>query len=129
MGDDNDDYEVGRGRPPKHTQFVKGQSGNPSGTKKRRTFLDELAEGLDEEVEGGVAGVPTMMTMRRAAARALLIQAVKGNMRAMALVIANDNAKAEEPEAEVLKEQQGLVDRFVQRYLRRKKLESGGRDD
>jgi|KBSSwiStaDraftv2_1062776.scaffolds.fasta_scaffold2937806_2 hypothetical protein len=129
MGDDNDDYEVGRGRPPKHTQFVKGQSGNPSGTKKRRTFLDELAEGLDEEVEGPIAGVPTMMTMRRAAVRTLLIKAVKGDMRAMALVVANDNAKAEEPEAEVLREHEGLIERFVQRYLRRKKLERGGSDD
>lgn len=25
------DYEVGKGKPPKHTQFKKGQSGNPSG--------------------------------------------------------------------------------------------------
>ena len=30
---DSGDYEVGRGRPPKRTQFKKGQSGNPSGRK------------------------------------------------------------------------------------------------
>lgn len=27
----SDDYEVGYGRPPKHGQFQKGKSGNPSG--------------------------------------------------------------------------------------------------
>ena len=31
MSNDNDDYEVGYGRPPKSGQFKKGQSGNPKG--------------------------------------------------------------------------------------------------
>lgn len=34
------DYEVGKGRPPVHGQFQKGQSGNPRGTtKKHGAFL------------------------------------------------------------------------------------------
>ncbi|WP_051203167.1 DUF5681 domain-containing protein [Sediminimonas qiaohouensis] len=32
--DDNRDYEVGYGKPPKHTRFKKGQSGNPKGRPK-----------------------------------------------------------------------------------------------
>ena len=28
---DETDYEVGYGKPPKHTQFKRGQSGNPNG--------------------------------------------------------------------------------------------------
>lgn len=32
--DDDDNYEVGYGRPPKHTRFQKGRSGNPSGKKR-----------------------------------------------------------------------------------------------
>jgi hypothetical protein len=31
MADDDDDYKVGPGRPPLHTRFLKGQSGNPGG--------------------------------------------------------------------------------------------------
>ena len=31
---DNDDYEVGRGSPPRSTRFKKGQSGNPRGRPK-----------------------------------------------------------------------------------------------
>lgn len=37
--DDEDDQAVGYGRPPKHTQFKKGQSGNPNG--RRRKHLSE----------------------------------------------------------------------------------------
>lgn len=34
--------EVGYGKPPKHTQFKKGQSGNPSGKKKKPKTLEQL---------------------------------------------------------------------------------------
>jgi hypothetical protein len=30
----NDDYEIGYGRPPRHSQFKPGQSGNPKGRPK-----------------------------------------------------------------------------------------------
>jgi hypothetical protein len=35
MADDQNDYKVGPGRPPLHTRFRKGQSGNPGGAAKR----------------------------------------------------------------------------------------------
>ena len=35
MADDQDDYKVGPGRPPLHTRFQKGQSGNPGGRSQR----------------------------------------------------------------------------------------------
>jgi Family of unknown function (DUF5681) len=33
-GDDNKGYEVGYGKPPTHSQFRPGQSGNPAGRRK-----------------------------------------------------------------------------------------------
>ncbi len=32
--DDDDEYQVGYGKPPKHTRFQKGRSGNPAGKKR-----------------------------------------------------------------------------------------------
>ena len=36
MADSQSGYQVGPGRPPLHTRFQKGQSGNPGGRSKRR---------------------------------------------------------------------------------------------
>jgi hypothetical protein len=51
------DYAVGYGRPPKHTRFKPGQSGNPRGRKKGvQNFKTDLAEELHETLiitEGG----------------------------------------------------------------------------
>jgi hypothetical protein len=45
------DYEVGYGKPPKHTRFKKGRSGNPKGRKRRvKTLGKLLTEVLDEKV-------------------------------------------------------------------------------
>ena len=128
MDSSGDDYQIGKGRPPKHAQWKPGQSGNPSGAKKRRTLIEELTDILDEELETVVDGETTLLTGRQVVARKLFVMAAKGDMRAVTLVLANDNAK-EEDEAEVLREQEGLIERFAQRYLRRKKLERGGSDD
>jgi hypothetical protein len=40
------DYEIGRGRPPKATQWKKGQSANPGGRSSRRSVDD--AETIDK---------------------------------------------------------------------------------
>ena len=52
------DYEVGYGKPPRHTRFKKGQSGNPrgrpSGSKNLKTLLNEaLNERVVVTEEGG----------------------------------------------------------------------------
>lgn len=36
------DYVVGRGRPPRHSQFRKGQSGNPKGRPRRSKNFDAI---------------------------------------------------------------------------------------
>jgi hypothetical protein len=48
VSEDNDDDKVGYGRPPKKSQFRKGQSGNPSGKAKapKRSEVDDIAESV-----------------------------------------------------------------------------------
>jgi hypothetical protein len=36
MADEENDYKVGPGRPPLHTRFQKGQSGNPGGRSQKQ---------------------------------------------------------------------------------------------
>lgn len=38
MTKSNGDYKIGKGKPPAHSQFKPGQSGNPSGKKKGRSI-------------------------------------------------------------------------------------------
>ena len=49
-------YEVGYGKPPKHTQFKKGQSGNPKGRPKQvQAHMPVgriIRHSLSEEVQG-----------------------------------------------------------------------------
>ena len=46
------DYEVGRGKPPRSSQFKPGQSGNPGGRKKgSRNLKSIVLEVLDSEIE------------------------------------------------------------------------------
>ena len=60
-----DDYEVGYGKPPKHTRFRKGQSGNLLGRPKGSTNLQTemkrlLAAKTKIKVDGVIQTVPTI---------------------------------------------------------------------
>ena len=49
MTESGSDYQVGPGRPPLHTRFKKGQSGNPGG-RHAKSLPALLANALDETV-------------------------------------------------------------------------------
>src|SRR5205823_10515942 len=49
--DDEGDHQVGYGKPPRHTRFVKGQSGNPRGrTPGAKNLKTLLNKALNERV-------------------------------------------------------------------------------
>src|SRR5438128_9975421 len=73
------DYEVGYGKPPRHTRFAKGQSGNPrgrpSGTKNLKTLLSEA---LNEPVIVTENGGRRKVSKRKA----IITQLVNGSATA-----------------------------------------------
>jgi hypothetical protein len=82
------DYEVGYGKPPKHTRFCKGQSGNPRGrAKNTRNLKTELRSVLDETLSLSMAGREVKLSARKAMLLALRNKALKGDTRAIGLMV------------------------------------------
>jgi Family of unknown function (DUF5681) len=85
--DDERDYEVGYGKPPRHTRFKKGQSGNPRGRPPGSKNLSTLlCEALNEPVVVTENGGRRKISMRRAIAKQVVNQAAKGNWRAVKIL-------------------------------------------
>ena len=82
------DYEVGYRKPPRHTRFKKGQSGNPrgrpSGSKNLSTLLSEV---LNELVVVAESSGRRKITKRRAIIMQLVNQAAKADWRATKLLL------------------------------------------
>ncbi len=100
------DYTVGYGKPPKHTQFKKGQSGKMKGQRNRRpkkiqTIVNEV---LDRKIRVVAAGVPRRVTIREVIITQLAAKAVKGDLAALNLLLAfkeDANSRGELPASEV----------------------------
>jgi hypothetical protein len=83
--------KVGYGQPPKHSQFKKGQSGNPKGRPKEvqahMPVSRIIRHSLSEEVQGQVNGKTRKMTKLEAIIEVQSAKALKGDTRAAKLVI------------------------------------------
>ena len=104
-------YTVGYGKPPLHTQFRKGQSGNPGGRPRRTVPESAKALALQEayrtvtvDEDGKALALPAI----QAILRSQVALAAKGNVQAQLAVVAaiqkieQENAKvAEEAVREV----------------------------
>lgn len=72
-------YEVGYKKPPKSSQFKKGQSGNPKGRPKKKQTTDVLLEKeLSKKVRVNVDGKEALLTKHEILIRQLVDKAVKG---------------------------------------------------
>ena len=81
MADDQDDYKVGPGRPPLHTRFRKGQSGNPGGRSKKKLHA-LLADALNEPAFVTVDGERRQITKREAVVHQLVNKCATADLRA-----------------------------------------------
>jgi Family of unknown function (DUF5681) len=82
------DYTVGYGKPPQHSRFVKGQSGNPKGrTKGRRNLSATLLAILNERVTVTENGRRRTISKLEAAFKQIVNRAAAGDVPALKLLI------------------------------------------
>lgn len=81
-------YDVGYGRPPRHSRFRPGQSGNPKGRRKgAKSTGTLLREILDEKVTVRDGNREKKITRHEAWLRQAINSALKGDAKASAAVI------------------------------------------
>src|SRR6516225_9865563 len=92
------DYAVGRGKPPVHSRFKKGQSGNPRGPRPKN-LPALLVEALNEKVVVTIDGERREITKREAVAKQLVNKSTSADLRATKMLI--DTLKDAEKKAGV----------------------------
>jgi hypothetical protein len=93
-------YEVGRGKPTKHTQFKKGQSGYPSGRPKGRPNVRTMMEKtLLQPISVTEGGKKKKITLLELAIRQVANKAAKGDERALRALLQLSAETAKESES------------------------------
>ena len=86
-----DDYKIGYGRPPKHSQFKKGQSGNPKGRRKKQRKPPNIEAGLIKALSETATvtenGVRFQLTKFEAACKQLANKAASGHAPTIRLLL------------------------------------------
>src|ERR1700757_768867 len=86
--DEQRDYAVGYGRPPRHTRYEKGRSGNPKGRPSGAKNMSTLfIEALNETVIIAENGGRRKISKRQAIVKQIVNKAAKGDWRCTKLLL------------------------------------------
>jgi len=85
MSDASGSYEVGYKKPPKHTRFQKGHSGNPGGLRKKPdpTVMTAVDDALAETIDLPMDGNTRSFTAKELIVAQLMAKSMKGDLRAI----------------------------------------------
>jgi hypothetical protein len=113
-------YEVGYRKPPRHTQFQKGRSGNAKGRPKgSKNLMTELAEELRETIVVREGGVTKRVSKSRAMVKRQVELALKGDPKALSCLFGL--ARFQTPEGDEAESDVGPDDlAILQRYVARR---------
>jgi hypothetical protein len=118
-----DGYKVGYGKPPQHTQFKPGQSGNPKGRPKGIKNLNtDLEEELGQKILVTEAGTQLETTKQRAMIKSLFAKALNGDVRASGvlinLILGLEQARISAQSADAMSDEDlAILEAFKQRIL------------
>ncbi|MGN6095453.1 MAG: DUF5681 domain-containing protein [Bosea sp. (in: a-proteobacteria)] len=132
MSREDDPPDVGYKKPPQHSRFQKGRSGNPSGRRKaapEQVQLDCREIVLSQLVPMTIGGKRVKVTAREALYQKLLAMSLAGNLRAAALLLKNDGLNDNKPDTDrplTEAEEEALIERF---FARKRSAETGGGDE
>lgn len=120
----NREYELGYKKPPKGTQFKPGQSGNPKGRPKgSKAFPTLVLEELKAWIAVTEGGVTKRMSKAQAIVKQLISRAIKGDLRATALISALSRIAIADPSAAdtpLSSEEQEILDAIYGQQRRRR---------
>ena len=116
------DFPVGYKKPPVHSRFKSGQSGNPRGRPKKSTVGFELVQELSRSITIRENGTEQKATKAAALAKSLVARALGGDMRAVAHLIRllplQFQPPSEAVDTEVSAFDVAVLQRFVERQLK-----------
>ena len=116
---DQRDYEVGYKKPPEHTRWKPGQSGNPKGRPKKVKDFEKLLDiELSRTLRVTEGGQQVTLTKREVILKSLVNDALKGDLRALKMllpfIVKQQTVEGFEPDAADREALQQLLGQFKQ---------------